>query len=343
MTSIAPRNPNRSPLSGPQKAAILVMALGADASAKILSRLAPDEVEAITRIIARTPMAQPQTVDNVLDEFRDAARTLSAMTPGGEDYAREVLESAVGVQRARGVMDRIRETPSAAPVSPLRQTAPDVLQTALRGEQPQTLALVLAHLEPRVAAQMIAGMDPELSADVLFRVATMERVAPEVLHMVETAILARSQASAPPEMIETGGPAAVAKMLNQMSGGADTTLLAAVGTRGTEVADAIRNLMFVFEDLLFLNDRSMQRLLRDVDSRELAIGLKACSEELKAHVLKNMSERAGTALREELEMLGSVKVKDVQAAHASIIVTVRSLQESDEITIERGGDEDVVG
>jgi flagellar motor switch protein FliG len=343
MTAVVPRKLGGAPLSGPQKAAVLIMALGADASAKVLSRLAPEEVEAITRTIAKTAMAEPNTVDAVLGEFRDAARTLSAMTPGGEDYAREVLESAMGVQRARGVMERIRETPSAVPVSPLRQAAPDVLQTALRGENPQTLALVLAHLEPRVAAQMIAGMDPELSADVLYRVATMEKVAPEVLHMVESAILARSETTAPPEMVETGGPGAVAKMLNQMPNGADSALLAAVGSRGTEVADAIRNLMFVFEDLMLLNDRSMQRLLRDVDSRELAIGLKAASEELKAHVLKNMSERAGAALREELEMLGAVKVKDVQAAHASIIATVRALQESDEITIERGGDEDVIG
>ncbi|HEY4321478.1 MAG TPA: flagellar motor switch protein FliG [Gemmatimonadales bacterium] len=343
MTAVAPRKAGSSALSGPQKAAVLVMALGADASAKILARLAPDEVEAITRTIARTPMAQPDMVDAVLGEFRDAARTLSAMTPGGEDYAREVLESAMGVQRARGVMDRIREAPSATPASPLSKAAPDVLQLALRGEQPQTLALVLAHLEPKVAAQMITGMDPELSADVLYRVATMERVAPEVLHMVEKAILARSETSAPPEMIETGGPATVARLLNQLSGGADTSLLAAVGSRGTEVADAIRNLMFVFEDLLLLGDRSMQRLLRDVDSRELAIGLKAASEELKAHVLKNMSERAGAALREELEMLGSVKVKDVQAAHTSIIATVRALQDAEEITIERGGDEDVIG
>ena len=207
---------------------------------------------------------------------------------------------------------------------------------------PPKKQLVLAHLEPRVAARMIAGMDPELSGDVLYRVARMDRVAPDVLKLVENSIVRQSQAVAPQEMTITGGPNVVAQLLNQLPAGADAAILSAVSAREPELAEQIRNFMFVFEDLCKIDDRSTQRLLRDIESRELAVALKAASEELKTHIMKNMSERAAAALREELEMLGAVKVKDVEAAHANIIAVARGLQDAGEIVVERGGGDDDV-
>jgi flagellar motor switch protein FliG len=318
------------------------MALGAEASARILSKLAREEVEAISRIIARTPAVPADVIDSVLHEYADVARGMASMAQGGEEYAREVLEMALGIPRAQGVLERIRSEPDGTEKSPLKRAPPDVLQAALRGENPQTLALVLAHLDPKVAATMIAGMDAEVSGEVLYRVASMDRVSPEVLQMVESAIARESQLAAAGDGPAVGGPAVVAQLLNQLPVGGDVALLEAVRSRRAELADTIRDLMFVFEDLRRLDDRSMQRLLRDLESRELAVALKAASEELKAHVLKNMSERAGAALKEELEMLGAVKVKDVQAAHANIIAAARGLQDAGEITIERGGDDDVI-
>lgn len=342
MTVVASRSARGGPLTGAQKAAILCMAIGSEGAARIMMRLGPAEVDAVSKAITEIPAVPSDQIDAVLGEYRNVSREVLSMAEGGEEFAREVLEKAIGTNRTRSVLERIRQPPEKGGPTGLRGAAPDVLQAALKGESPQTLALVLAHLEPRVAAQMITGMDPELSADVLYRVARMDKVAPDVLHLVESAILRQSQAAAPQEMTATGGPSVVAQMLNQLPTGSDTALLQAVGTRGPELAEEIRRFMFVFEDICRIDDRSTQRLLRDVESRELAVALKAASEELKAHIMKNMSERAAAALAEEIEMLGPVKVKDVEAAHANIIATVRSLQEAGEVTVERGGSDDDV-
>jgi flagellar motor switch protein FliG len=341
MTAIAPRT-GKTALTGAQKAAILCMSLGAEGAARILMRLGPTEVDAVSKAIVSIRAVPPEQIEAVLGEFQLVSREVESMAEGGEDFVREVLEKAIGTQRTRGVMERIRPQQEKPDQTGLRGATPDVLQAALKGESPQTLALVLAHLEPRVAAQMIAGMDPELSTDVLYRVARMDRVSPAVLNLVEKTIINQSQTVAPQEMTATGGPSVVAQVLNQMPAGADTVILDAMGVRGPELAEQIRAFMFVFEDLRKIDDRSTQRLLRDIESRELAIGLKAASEELKTHIMKNMSERAAAALREELEMLGPVKVKDVEAAHASIIAIARGLQDAGEIVVERGGSDDDV-
>jgi len=341
VTAIAPRSGQRQ-LTGAQKAAILCMALGAEGAARILMRLGPAEVDAVSKAITEIKAVPPDQIDAVLGEYQAVSREVESMAEGGEEFVREVLEKAIGTQRTRSVLDRIKPR---APVQKtgLRGATADELQTALKDESPQTLALVLAHLEPRVAAKMIAGMDPERSSEVLYRVARMDKVSPEVLKLVENSIVGQAQAVAPQEMTATGGPNVVAQLLNQLPSGADAAILAAVSAREPELAEQIRNFMFVFEDLCKIDDRSTQRLLRDIESRELAIGLKAASEELKAHIMKNMSERAAAALREELEMLGAVKVKDVEAAHANIIAIARGLQDAGEIVVERGGgDDDVI-
>jgi flagellar motor switch protein FliG len=339
---VAQRPSRGGPLTGAQKAAVLCMALGTEAAARIMMRLKPAEVEAVSKAIAETPAVPAEQIDAVLGEFQEVARAVASMAEGGEEFAREVLEKAIGTQRTRSVFERIRQPPTPTDSSQLRRAAPDVLMSALKGESPQTLALVLAHLEPKVAATMISGMDPELSADVLYRVARMDRVSPDVLHLVESSIVSQSQASVPQDLKPTGGPAVVAQMLNQMPGGAETAILDAVGAKQSELAETIRNLMFVFEDLRKLDDRSMQRLIRDIESRELAVALKAASDELTQRVMKNMSERAAASLREELEMLGPVKVKDVEEAHANIIKTARGLQEAGEIVVDRGGAEEMI-
>jgi flagellar motor switch protein FliG len=201
---------------------------------------------------------------------------------------------------------------------------------------------VLAHLDPKLAVGVISTLPPERAADVLYRMARMEKVAPEVLHLVEAGLGGNADLSLSQEMSTSGGPMAVAQVLNQMAGGADKALLDAIAERGSDIADQIRNLMFVFEDLLQLDGRSMQRLLRDVDSKELALAIKAASEDLKAHIMKNMSERAASALKEEVEMLGAVRVKDVENAHKSIVAVARALQESGEIVMERAGSDDLI-
>jgi flagellar motor switch protein FliG len=341
MTAVA-RPMRASSLSGAQKAAVLCMALGADAAAKMLQQLSTSEMELVSREIANLPMVPPEVVDAVLNEFRDVSRTTEASGQGGADYARQVVEAAVGPQRGKAVLEKIREPVVESGLTRLKKATPETLNTLLRGESPQTMALVLAHLDPKLAVGVIATLAPERAAEVLYRMARMEKVSPDVLHLVEAGLGGNADLSLSQEMSSSGGPMAVAQVLNQMTGGADKALLDAIAEKGSDIADQIRNLMFVFEDLLQLDGRSMQRLLRDVDSKELALAIKAASEDLKAHILKNMSERAASALKEEVEMLGAVRVKDVENAHKSIVAVARALQEAGEIVMERAGSDDLI-
>ncbi|MBK7594328.1 MAG: flagellar motor switch protein FliG [Gemmatimonadetes bacterium] len=339
MSAVATRPPRAGALTGTQKAAILCLALGAEASARILQQLGPEDVEQLSREIARTGMVPGETVDAVLLEYRDVLRTVEQNAEGGAEYARQMLETALGGARARSVFDRITKEPEEIGLSRFRRASPDVLHSVLRGEHPQTVALVLAHIAPKLASGVLEAMGPEQAGEVLFRIAQMERVSPEVLQMVEDSIGARADLTLSQAMTAAGGPGAAARMLNQLAGGRETVLLDAVGSRDSTVASAIRNLMFVFEDLLLLESRSMQRVLRDVDSKSLALALKAASDDLTKHIFANMSERAAGALREEMELLGPVKVRDVEAAHVTIVTVVRDLQEAGEIQVERGDDE----
>jgi flagellar motor switch protein FliG len=318
------------------------MALGTEASARVLKQLTAAEAEQVSREIARTQTVGSQVVDAVLDEYEQVAVAVASMAEGGVDYAREVLEAALGPQRAKAILDRIREQMVETGLSRLKRATPDVLSTVLAGEHPQTIALVLAHLEPRLSAGVVEAMTPEQSGDVLYRMARMDKISPEVLEMVEAALGARSDVSLSQELTASGGPATVARVLNHLGGAVEKSLLEAIADRGKDVAEQIRNLMFVFEDLLRLDGRAMQRLLREIDGKTLALSMKAASEELKAHIIGNMAERAAAALREEMELLGAVRVKDVEAAHAAVVRGARDLHEQGEISLENVSEDDLI-
>ncbi len=342
MTLVRTARAETTTLTGIQKAAVLCMALGAEASARVLKHLSVDEVEQVSREIARTPRVRAEVVDAVLAEYQEVRLRGQVSAQGGLDYAREMLETALGAQRAKGVLDRVQEGMVESGLSKLRRATPSMLLGMLRGESPQTLALVLAHLEPKLASAVIQAMDPALAGETLYRVARMEAVPPDVLQQVEAALGEQSDLSLKQEGAAAGGPGAVARLLNQVPGPVDQQLLDAMGQRSQEIADTVRELMFVFEDLRFLTGKAMQRLLRDVETRELALAMKAASDDLKALIMKNMSERAGAGLLEEIEMLGAVKVRDVEAAHANIVKLARDLQAEGEIEIDRGGDDDII-
>lgn len=341
MTLVA-RPPRHAALSGRQKSAVLCMALGAEASAKIMQHLGPEEMEIVSREIARTPAAGADVVDAVLGEYHEVLRAVASIAEGGVDYAKQILESALGPQRAKTVLERIQENMVETGLARLKRAAPDLLHGAIRGEHPQTIALVLAHLDPHLAAGVVEAMDQEISGDVLFRMARMEKVSPEVLEMVELALGGSSDLTLTQELTASGGPAAVAKVLNSLPGTLEKGLMESIAQRGPETAEQIRNLMFVFEDLKNLDGRSMQRLLREVEGKTLALALKAASEVLKQLILGNMAERAAATLKEEMEMMGPVRVKDVEAAHASIVAIARDLQEQGEIMLEMGSSDEII-
>jgi flagellar motor switch protein FliG len=332
----------QEPLTGVRKAAILCMALGTEAASRILQQLTPDEVQRVTEEIARIPTVSREVISQVLGDYRDAVRGAGEVADGGLPAAQTLLEATLGPERARQAVERIVSPVPEGGLPGLARTSPASLIGILRGEQPQTIALVLAHVDVALASGVIEALPGELASVVLHRMARLQPVLPEVLSQVERILGARAALTLSAPTASSGGPAAVARVLNRVRGGLDKTLLEELATREQALADEVRELMFVFEDLQLLDDRSMQRLLRDVPGRDLALALKAASEALKARVFKNMSERAVETLREEMEMLGAVKVKDVQSAHAEILALARGLQEAGEITIDRGTDDDTI-
>lgn len=330
-------------LSGPQKGAVLCMALGVERSARVMTMLSPREVELISREIAAMSVVPVDRMRAVMGEFEHVSQAAESVARGGVEYAHQVLEAALGSQKATAILGRVQEQMVDTGLKRLRNAAPEILSGILRGEHPQTIALILAHLDPRQSSAVIAHMEPELAAEVLYRIARMDKISPEILLLVESGLSSKTDLSLSEEMTLSGGPQAVAKMLNLAGGTLEKQLLESIGGRSSEIAGQIKALMFVFEDLVLIDGRGIQRVLRDVDTRDLALAMKAASDELKQHIRGNMSDRAGQALAEEIEMLGPVRVKDVEAAHARIIESVRVLNDAGEIMIAgRGGTDDII-
>ncbi len=330
-------------MTGAQKGAVLCMAVGKEASAMIMKQLSTEEQEAVSRAISKTPAVKSDVVQGLLEEFRTVARAAQSISAGGMDYARDILESALGPPRALEIIERIQEQRVELGLEGLKRAPPDLLMTVLRGEHPQTIALILAHVDVKQASGVIESMDPDLASDVLYRVARMEKVSPDMLKVVEQGLSSKADLSLNEDLTLSGGPVAVANVLNLASGTLEKSLLESIGQRDEELAGSIKKHMFVFEDLKLLETRSMQRVLRDIDSKELALALKGSSETIKDHIIRNMTERAGAALREEIEYMGAVRVKDVEECQGKIIGIVRALEEAGEVMIlGRGGDDDII-
>jgi flagellar motor switch protein FliG len=318
------------------------MALGKEQGAKIMQLLTPPEIEAIGREIAALRTVRSAVIENVLAEYQTAARTVQSETQGGVEYAKELIEAAIGTERAAGTLARIRDRMAPTPIGRLNSTAPETVVGILRGEHPQAVALVLARLEPTHAASVVERMDQALAADVTFRMARMDKVSPDMVTAIEAGLGPKVDLTTTSDLLPSGGPNVVAKMLNCTSPALEESLLSGISQRDAELAGTIRDLMFVFEDLTLFDGRALQRLLREIDTKELALALKVASDGLKQQIFKNMSERAGSAVQEEIELLGAVKVKDVEAAHQRVVQTVRTLQEAGEIPVVRRGAADAV-
>ncbi|AHG87723.1 flagellar motor switch protein FliG [Gemmatirosa kalamazoonensis] len=330
-------------ISGRQKIAIVCMAVGAEAAAKLTSGLSPDEAELVTYEIARMDRVAPETMEAVLTEWLESTLGVASLTTGGLEYAKEVLEKAYGRQRADSIMRRISsQIADTAGLHRLRKADPQQLATTLRGEHPQTAALVLAHLDTQHTAAILRELPTSFGGEVIFRMARMEKVAPEMLQLIERALSSEADLNFSQGMSAAGGPAAVANVLNLVSGTLEKELLEGVSERDASLCEQIKNLMFVFEDLAGLDDKSLQRLLREIEAKQLALALKAASDDLRDKIMSAMSQRAVGALKEEMEFMGPVKMRDVEAAQAVIVTQVRKLEESGEIVLTSGNGDDVL-
>lgn len=346
-TSLVPRSAgfdlhDPSSMAGRQKAAILCLALGADAAAKITQKLLPDEVDALSFEIARVEQISPEVVDAVLEEWLTRIRVADSLASGGIDAAREILEKAFGSRKATQVLERIQgQLQNTIGLHRLRNADAQQLGQMLAGEHPQTIALILSHLEPQQTANILKEIDTTIGAEVVFRMARMEKVSPDLIMLIERTLSADAELTNTAGMSASGGPAAVASVLNYVAASLEKVLLDGVATMDQALCDQIKNLMFVFEDLSGLDSRALQRLLRDVDSKELALALKAASVDLRGKITGAMSQRAVQALNDEMEMMGPVRMKDVESAQANIVAMVRKLEEAGEIVLS-AGDDDVV-
>lgn len=330
-------------LTGRQKAAIFCMLLGSEAAAEVTQHLDADEVEGISYEIARMEHVDAEIANAVLEEWEEMALATSSLARGGVDYAREVLEKAFGTRKAEAVLDRVEnQLNDAAQLFGLRNADPQQLSSVLRNEHPQILALVLAHLDESQASKVLQQVDEETGGEVLYRMASMERVSPDMLEMVGESFGDEDELYMSDDMASAGGPETAAGVLNQIPSSAEKELLEVIDERDEELCGEIKNLMFVFEDLASVDERSLQRLMQEVETKELALALKVASEELKERLQSVMTKRARQSLEDEMEFLGPVRVSDVEDAQQRIVNQARALEESGEIVLSSGEEDRVI-
>jgi len=342
----ADNGPEKTPsvdLPGPMKAAIVLVALGTESSTQIFRNLDEQDVQRLSTEIARMGQVEPQTRDAVLKEFHAIAMAHQYISQGGIDYARTILEKALGPRKASEILDRVQQSIRTTGFNLLENVDPKQLVNYVQKEHPQTIALLLAHMDPANAAPIISALPQELQVDVATRIATMESISPETLNQVEEVLVGQVKSLFGGDVSEVGGVKAVAEILNSVDRGAEKNILGNLERENPELATEIKNLMFVFEDVLLLDDRSMQRVLKEVDTKELSMALKGASEELQSKFFKNMSSRAAEMIAEDMEFMGPIRLKDVEEVQQRIVDVIRRLEEEGEIIISgRGGEEDVV-
>jgi flagellar motor switch protein FliG len=330
-------------LTGAQKAAVLLVQLGKDKSAAVLKSLRENEVEEVLNEVARMQGVPAETVDAVFEEFQGLASARRYYAQGGLDFAREVLEATLGSDRAAELLDRMKASLVELPFEFLRRADARQVLSFLQDEHPQTVALVLAHMRSDQAAIVLSGMPDDLQADVAHRVAVMETTSPDVIRRVE-AILERKLSSVlqSNDAAAAGGLKPLVDIINHSDRATERLILEGLERRDPALAEEVRSQMFMFEDITTLDDRSVQLVLRSVDSKELATALKGVSQDVRGKIMANVSERAAANLADEIDLLGAVRLSTVEEAQAKIIATIRSLEESGQILLSRGDRDEYV-
>ena len=330
-------------LTGPQKAAVLLMQMGTDRAAKVLKTLRETEVEKIMAEITQLRSVDATVVDDVFKEFREIQNSRALTLSGGLDFAREVLEEGLGAVKAHEILDRLSVTLTDTPFDFLRRADPRQVLSFLQDEHPQTIALVLAYMHPEPAALVLSGLADELQADVAHRVALMDRTSPEVVKQVESVLERKlSTVLQSSDFSTAGGVQPLVDILNRSDRSTERLILEGLERNDPELADQVRSRMFVFEDVVLLDDRSVQLVLREVDPKDLALALKGVRDDVREKILRNISERAAVNLVEEIDMLGPVRMKAVEEAQGGIVRVIRRLEEAGQIVVSRGGADEFV-
>ena len=330
-------------LTNQQKAAILFITLGPEYSAMLFKHMNDEEIEKLTLEIANQKQISPEQKRAVISEFYQMAMAKSYLSSGGLEYAQSVLEKALGSEKASAITSRLTTSLQVRPFDFLHKTDPSQLLNFIQNEHPQTIALIMAYLDPDQAATILSSLPAERQAEVAKRIAIMDRTSPDVLREVERVLERKLSALVTQDFTDAGGVKAIVEVLNRVDRATEKGIVDALEVDNPELTEEIKKLMFVFEDIVMIDDRSLQMVLREVDTKDLSLALKATNSDVQGKVFKNMSKRAGDMLREEIEFMGPVKIRDVEEAQQRIVNVIRRLEEKGEIVISRGkGDEMIV-
>jgi len=332
----------KTQLTGRQKAAIFLVSLGSEVSSEIFKHLREDEIEQLTFEIARLERIEPEDRDKVLQEFQEMMMAQEFIQNGGIDYARDVLERALGTQKAIDIVNRLTSSLQVRPFDFIRRTDPSHLLNFIQGEHPQTIALILAYLDPQKAAQILGGLSHQIQADVAKRIAQMDRTSPDVLREVERVLERKLSTLASEDFTSAGGIDSIVEVLNNVDRGTEKIIIEALEEEDPELAEEIKKRMFVFEDIVLLDDRSIQKVLREVENQELAKALKGVDAEVQEKIYRNMSKRASALLREDMDFMGPIRLRDVEESQQKIVNIIRKLEESGDIIVARAAEEERV-
>ena len=329
-------------INGLQKAAILMIALGPEKSAAIFKHLKEDEVEELTLEIANTRSITPQVKESVVNEFYQVCLAQQYIAEGGINYAKELLEKSFGAEKAMDVIGKLTASLQVKPFEFVRKADAAQLLNFIQDEHPQTIALILSYLAPGQAAIIVSALPPDRQADVTKRIAVMDRTSPDVIKEVEKVLESKLSSLVNQDYTIIGGVDAVVEILNTVDRGTEKHIMETLEIEEPELADEIRKKMFVFEDILLLDDRAIQRVLRDVDNSDLAIALKGSNEEVQNAIFNNLSKRLAVMIKDDMEFMGPVRMKDVEEAQQKIVNIIRKLEDAAEIVISRGGGDEII-
>ena len=329
-------------IKGVQRAAILLISLGPERSAGIFKHLKEEEIEELTLEIANTRSVTPQVKEEVINEFYEVCLAQQYIAEGGIGYARDLLEKALGAEKAMDVIGKLTASLQVKPFEFVRKTDATQLINFIQDEHPQTVALILSYLAPQQAAQVVSALPPEKQADVARRIAVMDRTSPEIIKEVEKVLESKLASLVNQDYTIIGGVDAVVEILNTVDRGTERHIMETLEVEVPELAEEIRKKMFVFEDILLLDDRAIQRVLRDVENNDLSVALKNANEEVKNAIFNNVSKRLAVMIKEDMDFMGPVRMKDVEEAQQKIVNIIRKLEDSGEIVISRGGGDEIV-
>ncbi len=334
--------PKKSTLSGKQKAAILLITLGPQKSSEIFKHLNEEEIEELTLEIANMRMVSPEVKDEVMEDFYQMCLAQEYISEGGINYAKDVLERALGSQKAVDIINKLTTSLQVRPFEFIRKADGNQILNYIQNEHPQTIALILAYLTPNQAGQLLSKLPQEKQAEITRRVAIMDRTSPEIIKEIERVLESKFSTMVSQDYTSAGGLESIVSILNSVDRGTEKYIMEELETQDAELCEEIRKRMFVFEDIVTLDSRSIQRFIREIDNNQWAIALKGSSEEVKEVIFSNMSKRLVEMIKEDMEFMGPVRLKDIEDAQQNVVNVIRRLEEEGEIITPRGGDDVVV-